>query len=348
MAKRQKPLGRTLSAGETKTRMSETLKTIPMFSEREMGPVVKPSQVAPPPDLIKIEVVENWGVQPEEEDAALEWLTGKVKQAVENKTVISELVELDPALAKVLIDLNSENRPINQSVLRDLKHDILNGHWRMNGETIIIADTGELNDGQHRCLAVLETGESVKTLMAFGVPRPSRMTVDTGSARTPGHLLSLQGVADYNHMATIAKWIYIWEQTKGDLNQAKSIRATKADVTATFFAHRDEIEQATRDISPTGSAAFGSYSGLVFAYIVLSRQNKEQAKLFFERLMTGANLQVGNPILACINKFRTDRGMLNNIPRRMEILFRAWNLWRKGHDATSKIPLMNRIPKLER
>ena len=92
-----------------------------------------------------------------------------------------EFFLITPAIAKVLLANNNKNRTLVISGVRKWAEALKSGDWEDNGETIKVADTGELNDGQHRLTAVVETGIPLATFVAFGLSRESRKTVDLHS-----------------------------------------------------------------------------------------------------------------------------------------------------------------------
>lgn len=51
---------------------------------------------------------------------------------------------------------NITNRPLYMANVQALKQEILRGRWRLNGESIIIGDTGLMLNGQHQCIALVE------------------------------------------------------------------------------------------------------------------------------------------------------------------------------------------------
>lgn len=64
------------------------------------------------------------------------------------------LMQFDDGV-KIRADNNSKNRPLDEAHVRKLAQDLLNGHWRFNGETIVIGDRGQVLSGQHRLLALI-------------------------------------------------------------------------------------------------------------------------------------------------------------------------------------------------
>ena len=55
----------------------------------------------------------------------------------------------------VVFDNNSSNRPFRMSNCKKVISELLRKKWRLNGETIIISDVGEVISGQHRLAAVV-------------------------------------------------------------------------------------------------------------------------------------------------------------------------------------------------
>jgi hypothetical protein len=50
---------------------------------------------------------------------------------------------------------NAHNRPFNETWARTLAQDILNGHWRDNGEAIVIGKSGQVLSAQHRLVGLV-------------------------------------------------------------------------------------------------------------------------------------------------------------------------------------------------
>src|SRR5690606_18212014 len=75
-------------------------------------------------------------------------LRDRIKR-IETTGPFAELVSITPALATLLISHNENNRTIKRAKLAGMVTDIKRGAWDVNGEPLIVSDTGELNDGQH-------------------------------------------------------------------------------------------------------------------------------------------------------------------------------------------------------
>lgn len=100
---------------------------------------------------------------------------------------------------------NTKNRPLTEGLVDRYAQDILNRRWRINGETIVIGDHGEVLSGQHRLWAVIRAEEirtsdaqkyhwadlwkgpvTMETLVVYGVDENDDIvnTLDTGKPRT--------------------------------------------------------------------------------------------------------------------------------------------------------------------
>jgi hypothetical protein len=100
---------------------------------------------------------------------------------------------------------NVENRPHKIGQTRRLRDDIAGGLWQVNGESLVFAVDGSLNDGQHRLRAVADGGVAIRTVAVFGVSRESRFTLDLGRSRNPSDILHFQGFR--NPFVLALRWL---------------------------------------------------------------------------------------------------------------------------------------------
>lgn len=67
-----------------------------------------------------------------------------------------------PALAKQWLEKNTNNRNVNFAKVKKMAKDMREGHWDTTHQGIAIATDGTLVDGQHRLMAVVESGVTVR------------------------------------------------------------------------------------------------------------------------------------------------------------------------------------------
>lgn len=274
---------------------------------------------------------------------AAAWFADRVEKS--RSGIFSEEVALTPVLAELLLDRNPSNRHIRDARVVEFATDIANGDWELNGEAIIIADTGELNDGQHRCRAVIMAGKAIRTIITFGVRRNSRLTVDVGSARTAGDFLGMDGHKNANVAAAACS--FLWQYERFDyIYNAGTYRPTKAQVRHTFEQHPG-IAASIEAIPRTGNFVGRSWSMLAFCHYVLSQKNKTAADYFITRLALGDGLHRGDPIYHAREKLLMADSRLK-VGERVEIIFRTWNASRQNRKVTKCAPVVGSYPQLAR
>ena len=72
---------------------------------------------------------------------------------------IASIEKITPAIAKSMLTKNTCNfrRPDQARVTR-YSDEQSRGKWKLTGDAIVFANTGELLNGQHRLLAVIKSG----------------------------------------------------------------------------------------------------------------------------------------------------------------------------------------------
>ena len=143
---------------------------------------------------------------------SVEWFDNMVRDDGDIRT---EIVQLTPMLARVLLGRNDGNRCVRKSKVAQYKSDILAGRWSMNGEPIIVSRDGLLNDGQHRCLAVIEANAPIQVIIVFGVERETRETVDQGGARSASDIALMHHVPNAALASAIARMMIVYERNEG-------------------------------------------------------------------------------------------------------------------------------------
>jgi hypothetical protein len=272
-----------------------------------------------------------------------EWLKARIDRA--KKEPFSEVVTLTPVLAKLLLENNPDNRPLSETQLGRLGRDLDGGLWEFNGESIIIAKTGELNNGQHRLNAVIATNQAIRVVMVFGVERKSRMTVDTGTNRTVAHFLGMNGHNDVNALAALANLIWMFKD-KGRIPQNPQARPTKQQALHAV-EHYSDLPDSISFASRRGVGMIASKALIAFVHYIISHERgSAAAEDFLIPLIDGDQLRKGDPVLYCRNRLIEMKRMRDQNAK-VELIFRSWNFWRKN-EHTTKIPLTGHLPKLAR
>lgn len=273
-----------------------------------------------------------------------DWLESQVTKA--QKDVLVQTVDLTPALARVLLSRNDGNRRISDALVTSYARDISTGGWTFNGEPIILSLDGKLNDGQHRCEAVVAADKPIKTILVIGVDRETRTTLDQGRVRSAGDFLAMNGHHTANVLGAAASlyWQYL---TFGQLARGSTQRPTKGEVMRCVEQHGD-IAKSVSFCQRKGIGTVGGHSLISFVHFaVWKRAGRMSADEFIKSLVDGVGLSAQNPILYCRNRLINERGKLRG-NFKAELIFKAWNAQRRGETLRHIILTGNVLPKLEK
>lgn len=263
-----------------------------------------------------------------------DWLNRAV--AASQDKVTAQMIKLTPALAEVLINRNEGNRKVREQRVTDIARDITNGAYKINGESIIVAKDGHLNDGQHRCQAVILAGKPIHTLITIGVERETQDTVDHGTSRTPGDDLALNGYNNTARLAAAARFLWQWRKF-GEIRGQNHSMPTRMELLK-VVQENPGLQHALTvvDIGRTARAtAIASPAILAFCYFAFKTvAHSEDVTYFFDALIEGANLERGDPILNLRNRLIAERGGSLNTAGKIYLIFQAWNAHRKGEKRT--------------
>lgn len=260
------------------------------------------------------------------ESSAAEFINQRVKRGLTE--IFSEVVTLTPEIAAELLRRNDNNRSLRATKITQYAADIASGAWTLNGEPIIIAKTGELNDGQHRCLAVVEANRPMSVVMMFGLPRESRTTIDQGAQRSAADYASMDGVPNAAVAAALARMVEAYERS-----DFKNLTATKF-VTNADVQTRIECDPAIAEAASfaAGQARFirryAAPAVVGFYYYAFRAIDSADAEKFMHQVCRGEGLKARDPAWAVRHRL-LNAGKLSR-PHNAHIIFRGWNAFRQG------------------
>lgn len=299
------------------------------------------------PDVILPDGMELAKLTPAER-RELEWLQRSIDEG-RIEGYYSTPALLTPLLAKALLQRNACNRTIRWAVVHKYANDIKEDRFDFNGEALIVADTGEMNTGQHRCLAVIEADKPLLTAISFGPKRETRHTTDNGTTKRSGDVLAMRGVPDSNNVAGVARAIWQFDKFKrvgrGNVSY-KGAWPTQQQTADIALANMEEIQLCVK--AARRQTILGPVGQLAFAHFLLRKHaKKERVQQFIGALYDGNNLSVGNPILVLRNRLIKGSYRGGGIPQmeRTELIVRAWNAWAEGRTLT-KLPTFDEIPEI--
>lgn len=250
------------------------------------------------------------------------------KRTYEPEVLIEEIT---PEFANQILARNTQNRHIRERHVEALARDMENGLWRMSGEAIKIAKDGTVLDGQHRLLAIVESGVTITTPVVYNLDLEDQIVMDSGRSRTFGDVLKIRGEAYSREKAALVRKIILWE--RGSL-RSNTLEITRQEMLDVFLSERDEIDEACI-VAARGSKPMNvSRSVLSLAAYLLYKVDATDAEFFFDRCIDGQDLHEGSPIYA-LRRALQNRAYLNSTIAGytiMGLIIKAWNAWREGRE----------------
>lgn len=256
-----------------------------------------------------------------------DWLRDAIARGKREPFAI--VAEITPGVAKRLLERNPENRHISIPAVGKLVRDIDAGHWQFNGESIVVARGGELNDGQHRLQAVLNTGKSIRSVMVFGVDRDTRETLDTGKARNLADWLGLHGVKNATTVAAMARMVMAYERAKGeDFTRTNHFSIQELLDRGINDAALHDVARHAMALYLSGGRDLASATAIGVCLYLLERVDKIEGRNFVDRVFIGDNIARESAA------FRTRRLLMLTNDRRMAmhcaIVLHGWHAHRTG------------------
>lgn len=276
----------------------------------------------------------------------LSWFAERVKRG--EKEIFSEVATITPSIARHILENNKDNRLISSPLVANIANDIAEGRWEMNGEAIIISNTGLLNDGQHRLNAVIEANRPIRTTITFGVPRKTRFTVDMGRARTTGDFLGMEGAKNRHRAAAGALLVGLWQ--KGVYGRHGAVRGTvyitRQGVRQIYWGLQKQFDAACEFVESAAFLKRWAPATSVAAYVILHQINNVEATVFFHHLRDGDDLKRNDPILVLRAHLLANERLASH--EKLELFFRYWNAWRNGQKLERRISLRGTHPEISR
>lgn len=222
-------------------------------------------------------------------------------------------VTLTPEMARALLttaaDSGFKNRGVTRASVKRLSAEMSAGRWVDDASTICVGPRG-MFDGQHRCLAVVDSGVPVRVWMAVYDSEDAYLVIDTGRSRDRGDALSSFTPA-YRQMAAIVSAVFAIERRAMNLaNNTVALygRGTNAETVARYLADKEAFDRAAhvgqtvfRGVGTGGSSASG------IAWFVY--RDTAWIDSFVDSVSTGEGLHKGHAALALRNRILLDGTM---------------------------------------
>lgn len=246
---------------------------------------------------------------------------------------------ITPEIAKVMMEYNvsgETNRRISKSYLGAMSRALMAGTWENTGEALIFSDEKLLNDGQHRLLAIIETGIAATMDLRFGVPRHAFAATNSGHKRQPGEALGLLGISDHANVAAATRLVLAYHEGMPDAYYKvySNLEIVAAVERWPDIVHAVHLTQSVK--SPLRTTSINALS-----FFALETANETMYKGFFEIVNTGGGRTDNPPHV--LREYLMHSRMTHSARDRMQRItefaccIQAWNAWRGSVKKMSRL-----------
>ena len=246
---------------------------------------------------------------------------------------VTSTVELvTPALAELLLSKNGINRAIKHKVVQRYADIMGRGKWVINGESIVIGESGRLLDGQHRLAAIVKHGSPVEMFVVRGVKNESVAfeTLNSGAVRNLSDKLQARGES---HSALLAASVRLLYQYQNGMRSNLSSSGLPPDVMFSLLQDHADIRNFLERGSRLNKLGFNP-SIMTFLLYAGSRYSPVLSEGFGSLCETGENLDSTSPVFHLRNRImrRLNKASLSQVNRITEcaVYIKAWNAFAEG------------------
>ena len=238
---------------------------------------------------------------------------------------------IGPDEARELLANGAPNRPVKKHHVARLATDMGNDDWGQHGNPIVRDQNGRVIDGQHRLLAVIESGATIEFCFVDGVDAAMQDSMDTGARRSLGDQLAMRGEKNTNALASAITLAMVWELNGKLVNFANFSHAGALRFFDQHPGLRDStnftLQFAKKIKYPAGLAGAIHYR--------MAQLSPNDADLFWVLLGSGRVIENSEVIANLRDKFQTssksDKTAMKRVYR-AAVTVRAWNAWVTGQN----------------
>jgi hypothetical protein len=248
-------------------------------------------------------------------------------------------VKIDPNLAKDLLTLNTRNRPVKNPLVKQYTADMTDGKWSFTGDVINIDWNGELINGQHRLLSIINSNTIQTFHIQTGLDPDSFAKMDIGRVRSNADTLSIQGYNNYGPVSGVVRYVSMYNN--GMLSDYVNGGNTKMK-----FSNQEIAQEAAKLnktlLEESAKIASKYYARCKFMdsiivgplHYIFYNIDGEKAGNFFDLLSTGDGLGSDNfPSIFYLRKKLLESQLSSmKLTHRFKfaLTIKAWNLYREN------------------
>lgn len=237
--------------------------------------------------------------------------------------------QVTPDVAELWLTRNTDNRRVRRATVDKYARDMESGAFLESGASICFAKDGTLLDGQHRLMAIVQSGANISSLVVRNLPNAAQDTMDDLAKRTLADTFGFHNIQNAHTAAAVVRRVLMWQN--GIKHNAGGKEPTKAEALAAWR------EDTTLHIAV--DEAIASKSGdrtlppsiVGLAFWLFFQVDEEDCVAFMEKLVRGLNIaDEGDPAFIVRNQINRRSEQAGRISETefLAWVIKAWNHFR--------------------
>lgn len=258
--------------------------------------------------------------------------------------IFSGYVTFTPERAESALENNTSNRRLGvNKQLYPLMNTIEKDLWDDNVAKINFDKDMVLSDGQHRLVACMRTGKSIRCLVTCGVSKTAQGVTDRRGARTLQQDLELLGYKNAVNLAAMIRCQYYKDfgySVERILKRGQSLSAIPDKMLLDYFttdkAREAEIIEKVRRVARIAASIKDlRISSEVLKALIpeFDAVSIEDANCFWDRLSTGLTIMENDAVVLLRKRFssfaKNDSAKIPIIVQ-AALIIKAWNYFESG------------------
>lgn len=259
---------------------------------------------------------------------------------MDNKQIYSRIVTVTPQKAEYFLTKNVKNRNISEGKVTSYANAMMRGEWKDCVDTISFDINGNLQNGQHRLLAIVKSGITVNMVCVYNMPEDSFTAYDCGRRRNAGQLFAMKSVANGHMVAAMIQTVFVLRNGWQTLKRTASDALTTQQIFDEYNDNADLYDNCATFVARIrniGERAFGvnsSFGGLRFFLIRDKMYSWQKVDEFFDSIISFETSP--NPTLNALRKWLLSNAstLKRDSSYRLKILTKGFNAFVSGKKLT--------------
>lgn len=259
-------------------------------------------------------------------------------QSLKNSDVLVGIESIGPEVAAQWLRANRINRPVRNKHVEYLSKQMSSGAWQLNGQAIIIADTEDILDGQHRLMAVVDAGVRIRSMVVYGITREAFRTIDTGAVRTGSDALYVEFPGHQVQQVKAIGAAVPWCEKLERGHVSNNSKLANHEIIA-YVQHHPSLWNCSEAILSFPKMSRPLSTGIGTAlYEMFQRRDHDLAAQFISQLFTGELLKRKSPVYVLREMLIKDaqhKTKSYSASVRVRMAVKGWNCTRRGIDSVT-------------